>query len=333
LQQKKQGVKMYYYGNKALVMTDDPGFRLDIEDFLETQYNLEVDMVENSLEVLGRFADIDHKYQLIILDEKVDGLSTASHVFRTIKENDDQICVLYRSAIKEIAGPFKERGPAIGGKRRSVFDDGIGDASLFLDNLDSRLDLASRRVDRINSLIYPVIRATDMEGIYESACAGLNKMFDVDYSLIAIMRLELKPVKLGNMVWDCPRYKETPMEFDIQGSDKLEKLVNYFNPLHIPDMENEPSFGEDLERVFGLKARSAYMVPMVFDGSCLGFIGMFTRKEPRIYSLVEQDIIHKLSDFTTISVVGVYAQTHLNIKIPKPPVGIENYHREPGRGV
>jgi len=324
---------MYYYGNKALVMTNDPGYRLDIEDFLGTQYNLEVDMVGDSLEVLGRFADFDHNYRLIILDENVDGLSTASHVFRTIKEKDDQICVLYRSAIKELAGPFKERGPAIGGGLERTVGDSFADTSLFLDNLDSRLDLAGRRVDRINSLIYPVIRATDMEGIYENTCEGLNKMFGVDYSLMGIMRLDQKPVHLGNMVWDSPRLKDTPLEIDILGSDNLENLVRYFNPLHIPDMEKETAFGKDLERVFGLKARSAYMVPMMFDGSCLGFIGMFTRKEPRIYSLVEQDIIHKLSDFATISIVGIFAQSHLNIKIPKPPAGIENYHREPGRTV
>ncbi|NIM11672.1 MAG: hypothetical protein GTO45_06230 [Candidatus Aminicenantes bacterium] len=303
---------MYFDNTKALLMTNDPEFQEKMEHYLFNRYNLKIDTAANSLEVLERFASANELYEMIILDEEIDGLSTASHVFKTIKEQNEQVCVMFRSTLREITDPYNQTAFALPPE--------------YADK-NFRLDLANRRLDTINSLIYPVIKSSSMEEIYQKACQGLMKVFKADYTLFVINRTDEKPIKRGNMVWDTPeRIKELPYEFDFKGPagaaepSYLETLVKYCKPIYFPDVDTDKNkeFLREIKEKFSYTCRSVLLVPMVFDKMCIGFFGMFYEKDSRLYNLLELDIILKLADFTTVAIIAIFLKEHMNLKIEIP---------------
>jgi hypothetical protein len=305
---------MYFDNTKALLMTNDPASREKTEKYLFNRYNLKIDTAANSLEVLERITDTDNLYEMIILDEEIDGLSTASHVLKTIKEQNDQVCVMFRSTLPEITDPDKHGAFSL--------SPGYADENF-------RQDRANHRLDTINSLVYPVIKSHSMENIYKRVCEGLVKIFKVDYTFLAINRTDEKPMKRGNLVWDNPELmKELPYEFDFKaaasagGLSCLETLVEYLKPVYFPDIDanQDKRFLREIKEKFSYNCRSGLLVPLVFDKMCIGFFGMFTQKDSRFYNLVDLDIILKLADFTTVAIIAIFLKQHMNLKIEIPKV-------------
>jgi hypothetical protein len=303
---------MYFDNTKALLMTDNLEFQERMEHYLFNRYNLRMDTAANSLEVLERVVSTNEIYEMVILDEEVNGLSTASHVFKTIKEQNEQVCVMFRSTLKEITYPYSQTAFALSPE--------------YADK-NFRLDLANRRLDTINTLIYPVIKSSSMEEIYQKACEGLINIFKADYTLFVINRTDEKPIKRGNMVWNTPELiKELPYEFDFNWPAEatklsyLETLVKYYKPIYFPavDADKNKEFLQEIKEKFSYTCSSALLVPMVFDKMCIGFFGMFHKKGSQLYNLVDLDIILKLADFATVAIIAIFLKEHMNLKIEIP---------------
>jgi hypothetical protein len=300
---------MYYNNTRALLMTNDSEFQENMQNYLFNRYNLIIDTAADSLEVLERFGSTGEPYEMIILDEDIDGLPTASHVFKSIKKQDEQTCVMFRSTLKELTEPYSRTEIAL--------------PPQYADR-DFRLGEALRRIDTLNTLIYPIINSKNMEEVYQNVCEGLAKVFKVDYAVVAITRSDQKPIKQANLVWNIPgRIKELPLEFNIEGSAYLENLVKYYKPIYIPNIDvgekHKNPFLQDIKERFSYSFRSALLAPLVFNSATIGLFGLFTEKEGRFYNLVDLDTLLKVADFGAIAIIAAFLKEHkeMEIKIPK----------------
>jgi hypothetical protein len=274
-----------------------------MEHYLFNRYNLTVDTASDCLDVLEKFCGSVERYEMVILDEEVNGLAAASHVFKLIKEQKEQTSVMFRSTIKEVTGRYKNEAFSLSPE--------------YADK-NFRLKQSNRRLDDVNNMVYPVIQSSSMEDIYQNVCDGLIKHFEVDYAVMAINRTDQKPVRDATMVWNSPGLiDDIPMKFDIHHSTHLDTMVRYYRPIHFPHLDEniDKTFIRDLDERFSLSFGSALLAPMVFDGTSIGFIGMFTGRAGRLYDLVDLDNILRLVDFTAVAVIAMFAQTHLNMKI------------------
>ncbi|MCP4217143.1 MAG: GAF domain-containing protein [bacterium] len=316
---------MFNNNETALLMMDHP-HRDKIEEYLEKRYNLNTEAVPGLIEVYDRIGDSESEYELVILDEKTVDLPTTSHALKTIKDQCTDTDVLYLSNLTELQD-------AMEGKDTDISED-------FSDP-DFRDHLADVRLDCRLAMQFPIMEAATLEDVYRIVCDGLLTSFQPDHVLCAVLRLDEKPLVHGvavnildldktaptddvpedeeeeedivpdpSLMEDVPHYrgKRNPRsyEFEIKDSVHMTNMIQYFKPIHIPHLETEPEFRDELEEKFKQRYRSALMLPMQINGNTIGFLGMFAREKPRVFNLVEIDLTQRLADMAAVAIFTIF---------------------------
>jgi len=97
-----------------------------------------------------------------------------------------------------------------------------------------------------------------------------------------------------------------PYEIRLKGTRQFEELVDYFKPVHIPDLNVDKAFCQELMERFSLPFRSALIVPMAIAGKFLGYFGIFTQKSSRLFRFVDIDQGLRLADFSAAAAVNIF---------------------------
>lgn len=292
---------MYIDGKKALIMIKDESLKHRLLDYLPRRYNLPTESADDILDVLHRVSG-DEKYELVILDEEVAGLATTSHTMNNIKDRNHETNVLYLSSLKELNDPY------------------------WLEQLDW-LPLCTEedyRIDRTMLYLHsrlamhaPVMTANTMAEAYPIVCDQLTGTFQADGAFIANLRLGVDPVNKGIVVGTNPPDPGEREEFKIEPSGLLRDLVTYYRPVHFPDIDEYPAFARELEEKLRVRCRSLLLVPTQLAGKCVGFIGMYMKELPRLFSLPEIDLIQRLADTTAAVLITIFFRDYINVKINK----------------
>ena len=292
---------MYIDGKKALIMIKDESLRHRLLNYLPRRYNLLTDSAVDILDVLQQVSS-DEKYELVILDEAIVGLAATSHTLNNIKDLDHETNVLFLSSLKEFDDPH------------------------WLEQLDW-LPLCTEedyRVDR--TMLYmrsrlamhaPVMGANTMAEAYPIVCDQMTDTFKVDGAFIANLRLGVDPVNRGIIVGTDPPDSIEREEFKIEPSGLLRDLITYYKPVHCPDIHEMPAFASELEEKLQISCRSVLLVPMQLSGRCVGFIGMYMKKLPRLFSLPEIDLVQRLADTTAAVLITIFFRDYINVMIDK----------------
>jgi len=290
---------MYFDGQKALLMTRNEDIQSVLGQYLKNHYNLEMQVVKGIIELLEAIGE-ECTYDLIILDENVEGLPVTSHTLKKIKKKYTHTNVLYLSSLLEIADPYYII-------EKEDIESGYHDF----------LEQAQIRKVHYSALCSPIMNARSLDDIYSSVCRGLVETFNVDSAMCIILRLDEIPVTKGIIVADFPRTIPMAYEFYLKGLHRLEELIDYFKPVHIPDLNNEYGFQlQLLDKQFPL-FRSILLLPMQIEGNCIGFFGLFTRNRSRLYNLADLDLCQKFADISAVSIITLFALQHGEVKVVK----------------
>ena len=292
---------MYTDGKKALLMINDPDIKNKIGNYLFFRYNLLTESVDGILEVLRQISG-DSSYELVILDEAVAGLPTASHTLINIKDRDFETNVLYLSTLLEVSDPYFSS--------QLELLPHCSDTFYRMDQTKMQLQL------RLN-LHSPVMKAATMEEVYPMVCRQLVEAFDVDGALCVNLRLGGEPVTKGIMVGTYPPENLGKKEFHISHAGYLREMITYYRPVHIPDLDEYPDFRLELEEKFSLQCRSILLLPMQLAGKCVGFIGMYMLEKPRVYNLVEIELSQRLADTAAAVLVSIFFNKHVGVTIDR----------------
>lgn len=292
---------MYIDGKKALLMIKDPDIKNKIGNYLFFRYNLLTESVDGILEVLQQISG-DSSYELVILDEAVAGLATASQTLINIKDRDFETNVLYLSTLLEITDPY------FGSQLDQLPH--CSDTFYRLDQTNAQLQI---RLDMHS----PVMKASTMEEVYPIVCRRLAEAFNADGALCANLRLGDEPVTRGIMVGNFPLEDQERYEFRIPSSGCFRELITYYRPVHIPDLDEIPGFRRELEERFALRCRSILILPMQIAGKCVGFIGMYMREIPRVFNLVEIELSQRLADTAAAVLVSIFFKKHVRVTIDR----------------
>ncbi len=291
---------MYNDGDKALIMVGDSPLKEQLADYLEQRYNLETDTAEGLLEVFNLVNESEKPYELIILDEQAAGIPATSHAIKTIKDQSIDTNVLYLSNVLELFEPYAQAHAKL--------------APDFIDP-DYRLLLSDEQMERRLAMHFPLTKVTTLEEVYATACRRMEEVLEVDWTICTILRTDENPITRGIVVENFPKEHEERAEFLLNGSGPLQELVDYFRPIHIPNMEKEEAFAKEMKEKFGSSFRSALLVPMQFEGHCIGFLGAFTKEESRLYNLVELDFTQRLADMATVAIIAIFSLVHQKVKL------------------
>lgn len=292
---------MYTDGKKALLMINDPDIKNKIGNYLFFRYNLLTESVDGIIEVLEQISG-DSNYELVILDEVVAGLPTASHTLINIKNKDFETNVLYLSTLIEITEPY------FGSQLDSLPQ--YSDTFYRMDQTDMQLQL---RLDMHS----PVMKAATMEEVYPIVCQQLAEAFNADGALCINLRLDVEPVARGIIVGAFPPDNGGRYEFQIPPTGYLRDMVTYYKPVHIPDLDEALGFRLELEETFLLECRSLLLLPMQLAGKCVGFIGMYMLDSPRVFNLVEIELSQRLADTAAAVLVSIFFKKHVGIHIDR----------------
>ncbi|MCX6581659.1 MAG: GAF domain-containing protein [Candidatus Aminicenantes bacterium] len=292
---------MYIDGKKALLMIKDPDIKNKIGNYLFFRYNLLTESVDGILEVLQQISG-DSSYELVILDETVAGLATASQTLINIKDRDFETNVLYLSTLLEITDPYF-----------------LGQLDLLPHFSDTfyRLDQTNTQLQLRLDMHSPVMRASTMEEVYPVVCRRLAEAFNADGALCANLRLGVEPVTSGIMVGNFPWEDRERYEFHIPSSGYFRELITYYRPVHIPDLDEYPEFRRELEEKFSFPCRSILLLPMQLAGKCVGFIGMYMRESSRVFNLVEIELSQRLADTAAAVLVSIFFKKHVGVPIDR----------------
>lgn len=282
---------MYKDEQKALFMTKDQQLKEKMGHYLYHRYNLRTEFAEELIEVLNWHAADDspeHDWDLVILDETAAGLQTTAQALKTLKAKYNDINVLYLSTILEITGPYAQK-----------------EMKLLPEYSDEeyRQVQMDMQVDKILALMMPLTTAASLADVYDTIPKLMVKTYKADWAMCSVLRLDEKPVQRGVAAGDYPEILDIPHEFPLKGTGYLEELIFNFKPVHIPDLDKDEAFRRELEEKFSRRYRSALLLPMQFDGHYIGFIGLFTRKQPRLYTLPDLDTLQRLADISTAVII------------------------------
>jgi hypothetical protein len=282
---------MYSNGKKVLFMTDDQDLTQKMRSYFLQRYNLLLDQASDALEVLGRIGGDDNSYELAILDEKVVGLPTTSQVLRTIKDQNYSPNVLYLSTLHEIANPnYREE---------------LDIPSYYSDEI-FRLEQWSENVSKILSLYQPIFECSTIKDVCQNGCQSLVENLDVDCAVSVIPRFDTQPPGRGIVAARYPDSLAEPYDIELKNSHHFRELFEYFKPIHIPDLNADKEFRQELLDKFQFPFRSALIVPMTIGGKFLGYFGLFMQKISRLYRLVEIDSSLRLAEFSAAAAVSIF---------------------------
>ncbi len=284
---------MYTEEQKGLLLIRDAGRKEEIKEYLYQRYNLHTDEAKDILEFLGRVGDSDSSYELAILDEGVGGLPVTSHTLKTIKGDDLRTNVLYLSTLHELVSSH-------------MTDD--SELPDYIMDEDYRYEQASYQLDIRLSLHRPLMEAHSYDEIHRIVCERLLDVFEGDYAVSGVLRLNENPVRRGTLSLFSPGGQLNYSEFHLKGTGHLQEMVDYFKPIHIPDLSVEEDFRRELEEKLGKTCRSVLLIPYQLDGKTLGFIGALMENEERLFCLSEIDLCQRLADITAVVLVSIFAR-------------------------
>lgn len=295
---------MYKDEQKAILLTKDPTLKETLEPYLLQRYNLRMESSEDILEVFTKLAEDDTPemyWNLAIIDETVAGLQTTAQSLKTLKAKYHDINVLYLSNILEITDPYREKEMEI--------------HPHYADE-EYRLDQMDEQMDKVLDLMVPITKCKGLAEVYDAIPKNMVEMCGVDWALCSVLRLDEKPLKRGVATSDHPEVlEEIPYLFPIKGTGYLEEMLFNFKPIHIPDLDRDIPFRDELEEKFFRRYRSSLLLPMQYDGHYIGFLGFFTKTRPRLYNLAELDILQRFADMCTAAIIAHFYKEHGNVDL------------------
>lgn len=282
---------MFMTGDRAIVMMQDTELRSKVEPYLQARYNLETENANGILDVLQRIGTSDKSYEVIILDEDVEGLAAASHAFRTIREQQVDTSVVYLSNILEIVHP------QWGGRlnKPQVFEDD-----------DFREDMVNVRIGNILALTGPLLGAKNLGDVYMNFCMTLKEVFNADNVVCSILRMDENPVFRATVM--CDLYQDNGDSIRFEGDGKISDLIQYYKPVHIPDLELDKPFQRELEVKFHHRYRSVLMIPLLIGGKCIGFFSLFTRNRKRMYRFDDIELCIRVGELASGVIIYTFAK-------------------------
>lgn len=292
---------MYKDEQHAFLVTKDKLLKEKLEPYLLQRYNLRTQWMQDILDIMTVLAADDSPedyWNIAIIDESTVNLRTISQSLKTLKTKYNDIDILFLSNILEITEPYAETEMEI-----------LPEYA----NPDYRQDLMDMQMDKILGLMMPITKCADLSEIYDTIPKIMAKIFQADWALCSVLRLDEKPVKRGVATSDYPEILDIPYEFPLEGTGRLEEMLFNFKPIHIPDLAKEETFQKELEEKFSRRYRSAVLLPMQYDGNYIGFIGLFTRTQPRLYSLADLDILQRFADICTVAIIAHFYKEHGNL--------------------
>jgi hypothetical protein len=296
---------MYKSEVKAILMTKDKHVSETMKSYLYDRYNLAVETTEDVIGVFNRLAADDSagsSWDLVILDENVEGLLTTSHTLKTLKSRYSHINVLYLSTILETTPPYNETEM----KLLPEYSDE-----------DYRQMEIDRQLDRLIALLTPITQATSLANVYETIPRAIINVYPVDWALCAVLRLDEKPLQRGVVASDFPQILSYPCEFPLKGTGCLEELLFNFKPVHIPDLNEDEAFRQELTEKFSNRYRSVLLLPMQYDGNYIGFLGLFTANRTCLYNIPDLDVLQRLADMSTVAIITHLYREHSNVDIDR----------------
>jgi len=307
---------MYKNEQKALLLTRDQDLAKQMEVYLYKRYNLQTDSVADILEIsnrLGSDNSLESSYVLAILDENAAGLQTASHALKTLKANYTDLNVLYLSTLLETTPPFRDSEMEILPEYASE---------------NYRAEQIDMHLDKILELLVPITKATSLAELYDLIPRVMAKTYHADWALCSVLRLDQKPVQTGVAAADFPGVLATPYEYPLKGNGYLEQMLTYFKPIHIPDLNEDKTFRRELEEKFSRRYRSALLLPMQFDGNCIGLLGLFTRSLSRLYGLTDLDLLQRLADISAVAIITHFYRENSDLDMDRIEEEVKRGRRE-----
>ncbi len=295
---------MYNDEQKAILLTKDTALKEALEPYLLQRYNLRMEYTEDILEIFTKLGADDTPelyWNLVIIDETVAGLQTTAQSLKTLKAKFNDINVLYLSSILEITEPYREKEMKIPGE--------------YADE-EYRLDQMDEQMDNVLNLMVPITKCKNLAEVYDAIPKNMVANYGVDWALCSVLRLDEKPLKRGVATSDHPEIlEEIPYLFPIKGTGYLEEMLYNFKPIHIPDLDRDIPFRDELETKFFRRYRSSLLLPMQYDGHYIGFLGFFTRTGTRLYSLAELDILQRFADMCTAAIIAHFYKEHGDVDL------------------
>lgn len=282
---------MYLDGKRVLFMTENTELAAQMEPYFRQRYNLIMDPVQEALDVLHCIGEDNDTYELAILDEGVAGLATTSQLLKTIKDQEFSPNVLYLSTLHEIVNPDYIR-------ERDIPD-------RFLDRV-FRQESSNEAVGGILSLYRPIFGSYSVKEVCMNGCRSLVENLDVDCAVCVVPFFEENPPRKGTVTARFPEELEEPYTVPLRESLFFDQLVDYYKPVHVPDLAKEPALRDQLMAKFSSAFRSALIVPMVLTGRFLGYFGMFNYNDPRMFRLQEIDHALRLVDFAAAAAINLF---------------------------
>lgn len=306
---------MYKNEQQALLLTKDQDLAKKLELYLYQRYNLRTDSVTDLIEVFNRLSADDaaeNSYELLILDENVTGIQTASHALKTLKAKYTELNVLYLSTLLEITPPYCESEMEILPEYKSE---------------DFRTEQIGTHLDNILELLIPITKANSLAEIYEIIPRVMIRTYQADWALCSVLRLDQKPPQSGVAASDSPPVLHIPFEYPLKGNGYFEQMLTYFKPIHIPDLNEDVPFRRELEEKFTRRYRSALLLPMQFDGNCIGLLGVFTRSLNRLYRLPDLDLLQRLADMSAVAIITHFYREFSDVDMDRIEEEIKRDHR------
>ena len=112
-----------------------------------------------------------------------------------------------------------------------------------------------------------------------------------------------------------PEILEIPYLYPLKGTGYLEEMLFNFKPIHIPDLDKDIPFRDELEEKFFHRYRSSLLLPMQYDGNYIGFLGFFTRTRTRLYNLADLDILQRFADMCTAAIIAHFYKEHGDVDL------------------
>ena len=306
---------MYKNEQKALLLTNDQDLAKKLELYFYQRYNLHTDSLTDLLEVSNRLSADDTaegSYELLILDENVTGIQTVSHALKTLKAKYTELNVLYLSTLLEITPPFCDIEMELLPEYTSE---------------DFRTEQMGMHMDKILELLIPITKANSLAEIYEIIPRVMMRTYQADWALCSVLKLDQKPPQLGVAASDSPPVLNVPYEYPLKGNGYFEQMLTYFKPIHIPDLNEDVTFRRELEEKFNRRYRSALLLPMQFDGNCIGLLGVFTRSLNRLYRLPDLDLLQRLADMSTVAIITHFYREFSDVDMDRIEEEIKRGHR------
>ena len=325
---------MFFDGQKALLMVKerDSALKNRVKDYLHHHCNLGTEWVSGEEALFKKLGNSRNPkdYEMIILDDRQEGYSTSLQVLKRIKQRCFNTSVLYLSTLLEIIEPDPDKN--IGNNKAADYGNPLYIARQ-----------TTRRIDTLNTLFNLVNSQPQLEAevIHRQVCKGMVEKFDVNSAMVVLFKLH-EDTKYKGIVLSY--YRSSPLdssgssalshchEVDLNEMSYIEQLVEYFKPVHIPDLSEDPVFMLELREIFGFISRSVLMVPLVFKERAIGFYAMFTSNRRRKFSLVDVDITMRLAEFAAVSIMSIGEFDYLRIQTNGLPNRL-NIRYVPGFGV